>query len=210
MLGLLWQIIRIGLFNQITLEHCPGLTELLNDQVHTKTLLYLSIACFLCMVGYLNRSLINAASFSNELGTRNVVVIVSTLYNPIQYSFIKIQQLTAITIVDNLCWTCFSISYRMIWNKIFADVCIFSIIIILCINIPGAYWRSIGAVSGGDPAALGEPPAAERGRDAALQQLPAGRRWFRDILISSQADRAWWCWSHLGRAQGMYTSKMLK
>lgn len=32
-LGLLWQIIRIGLFNQITLEHCPGLTELLNDQV---------------------------------------------------------------------------------------------------------------------------------------------------------------------------------
>lgn len=32
-LGLLWQIIRIGLFNQITLEHCPGLTALLNDQV---------------------------------------------------------------------------------------------------------------------------------------------------------------------------------
>lgn len=32
-LGLVWQIIRIGLFNQITLEHCPGLTALLNDQV---------------------------------------------------------------------------------------------------------------------------------------------------------------------------------
>ena len=30
-LGLLWQIIRIGLFNQITLEHCPGLPTLLND-----------------------------------------------------------------------------------------------------------------------------------------------------------------------------------
>ena len=28
-LGLLWQIIRIGLFNQITLEHCPGLAQLL-------------------------------------------------------------------------------------------------------------------------------------------------------------------------------------
>ncbi|ODM95696.1 Plastin-3 [Orchesella cincta] len=28
-LGLLWQIIRIGLFSQITLEHCPGLANLL-------------------------------------------------------------------------------------------------------------------------------------------------------------------------------------
>lgn len=28
-LGLLWQIIRIGLFNQITLENCPGLVQLL-------------------------------------------------------------------------------------------------------------------------------------------------------------------------------------
>lgn len=33
-LGLVWQIIRIGLFNQITLEHCPGLTALLNDEVN--------------------------------------------------------------------------------------------------------------------------------------------------------------------------------
>ena len=30
-LGLLWQIIRIGLFNQITLEHCLGLAQLLRD-----------------------------------------------------------------------------------------------------------------------------------------------------------------------------------
>jgi plastin-3 len=30
-LGLLWQIIRIGLFSQITLEHCPGLANLLAD-----------------------------------------------------------------------------------------------------------------------------------------------------------------------------------
>ncbi|ODM94621.1 Plastin-2 [Orchesella cincta] len=30
-LGLLWQIIRIGLFNQINLEHCPGLAHLLLD-----------------------------------------------------------------------------------------------------------------------------------------------------------------------------------
>ena len=28
-LGLLWQIIRIGLFNQISLEQCPGLANLL-------------------------------------------------------------------------------------------------------------------------------------------------------------------------------------
>ena len=27
--GLLWQIIRIGLFNQISLEQCPGLANLL-------------------------------------------------------------------------------------------------------------------------------------------------------------------------------------
>jgi PREDICTED: similar to fimbrin CG8649-PA, isoform A len=30
-LGLLWQIIRIGLFNQITLEQCPGLVRLLQE-----------------------------------------------------------------------------------------------------------------------------------------------------------------------------------
>ncbi|XP_060807504.1 plastin-2 [Amyelois transitella] len=41
-LGLLWQIIRIGLFNQITLEHCPGLTELLDDQERIEDLLALS------------------------------------------------------------------------------------------------------------------------------------------------------------------------
>ncbi|XP_059058302.1 plastin-2 isoform X1 [Achroia grisella] len=41
-LGLLWQIIRIGLFNQITLEHCPGLTELLNEQERIEDLLALS------------------------------------------------------------------------------------------------------------------------------------------------------------------------
>lgn len=41
-LGLLWQIIRIGLFNQITLEHCPGLTSLLNDEERIDDLLKLS------------------------------------------------------------------------------------------------------------------------------------------------------------------------
>ncbi|UYV68902.1 PLS3 [Cordylochernes scorpioides] len=30
-LGLLWQIIRIGLFNQISLEHCPGLVKLVES-----------------------------------------------------------------------------------------------------------------------------------------------------------------------------------
>lgn len=42
MLGLLWQIIRIGLFNQITLEHCPGLTSLLNEHEKIDDLLKLS------------------------------------------------------------------------------------------------------------------------------------------------------------------------
>lgn len=41
-LGLLWQIIRIGLFNQITLEHCPGLTALLTDEERIEDLLKLS------------------------------------------------------------------------------------------------------------------------------------------------------------------------
>ncbi|XP_066997447.1 plastin-2 [Anabrus simplex] len=41
-LGLLWQIIRIGLFNQITLENCPGLTTLLMDGEHIEDLMKLS------------------------------------------------------------------------------------------------------------------------------------------------------------------------
>jgi len=41
-LGLLWQIIRIGLFNQITLEHCPGLTNLLGDGERIEELMKLS------------------------------------------------------------------------------------------------------------------------------------------------------------------------
>ncbi|XP_071440139.1 plastin-2 isoform X1 [Hetaerina americana] len=41
-LGLLWQIIRIGLFNQITLENCPGLTTLLNTGEQIEDLMKLS------------------------------------------------------------------------------------------------------------------------------------------------------------------------
>ncbi|XP_033213031.1 plastin-3 isoform X2 [Belonocnema kinseyi] len=41
-LGLLWQIIRIGLFNQITLENCPGLATLLQDGERVEDLLKLS------------------------------------------------------------------------------------------------------------------------------------------------------------------------
>uniref|UniRef100_A0A1B6E746 Plastin-2 n=1 Tax=Clastoptera arizonana TaxID=38151 RepID=A0A1B6E746_9HEMI len=41
-LGLLWQIIRIGLFNQITLENCPGLTTLLSNGEHIEDLMKLS------------------------------------------------------------------------------------------------------------------------------------------------------------------------
>lgn len=41
-LGLLWQIIRIGLFNQITLEHCPGLTSLLSEEEKIEDLMKLS------------------------------------------------------------------------------------------------------------------------------------------------------------------------
>ncbi|XP_076318829.1 plastin-2 fimbrin isoform X1 [Tachypleus tridentatus] len=41
-LGLLWQIIRIGLFNQITLEQCPGLVQLLFPGEEMADLLKLS------------------------------------------------------------------------------------------------------------------------------------------------------------------------
>lgn len=41
-LGLLWQIIRIGLFNQITLENCPGLASLLQSGEHIEDLMKLS------------------------------------------------------------------------------------------------------------------------------------------------------------------------
>jgi len=41
-LGLLWQIIRIGLFNQITLEHCPGLANLLQGDEKLEELMKLS------------------------------------------------------------------------------------------------------------------------------------------------------------------------
>ena len=41
-LGLLWQIIRIGLFNQITLENCPGLIQLLLPDEELADLLKLS------------------------------------------------------------------------------------------------------------------------------------------------------------------------
>ncbi|KAK9498028.1 hypothetical protein O3M35_003913 [Rhynocoris fuscipes] len=41
-LGLLWQIIRIGLFNQITLENCPGLASLLQTGEHIEDLMKLS------------------------------------------------------------------------------------------------------------------------------------------------------------------------
>ncbi|XP_054708354.1 plastin-1-like [Uloborus diversus] len=41
-LGLLWQIIRIGLFNQITLEHCPGLVQLVNPGEEMSDLMKLS------------------------------------------------------------------------------------------------------------------------------------------------------------------------
>ena len=41
-LGLLWQIIRIGLFNQITLEQCPGLANLLMGGEKIEDLMKLS------------------------------------------------------------------------------------------------------------------------------------------------------------------------
>lgn len=42
MLGLLWQIIRIGLFSHITLDSCPGLATLLYDGERLEDLLKLS------------------------------------------------------------------------------------------------------------------------------------------------------------------------
>ena len=41
-LGLLWQIIRIGLFNQISLEQCPGLANLLMGGEQLESLMKMS------------------------------------------------------------------------------------------------------------------------------------------------------------------------
>jgi len=41
-LGLLWQIIRIGLFNQIDINHCPGLVHLLKENEEMQELMQLS------------------------------------------------------------------------------------------------------------------------------------------------------------------------
>lgn len=41
-LGLLWQIIKIGLFNQISLQHCPGLVQLVSPGEDMSHLLHLS------------------------------------------------------------------------------------------------------------------------------------------------------------------------
>ena len=41
-LGLLWQIIRVGLFNQISLEQCPGLANLLEGGEHLDSLMKMS------------------------------------------------------------------------------------------------------------------------------------------------------------------------
>ncbi|XP_046619835.1 plastin-2 isoform X2 [Neodiprion virginianus] len=57
-LGLLWQIIRIGLFNQITLENCPGLTTLLQDGERIEDLLKLSPEAIL--LRWVNHHLQNA------------------------------------------------------------------------------------------------------------------------------------------------------
>ncbi|XP_032795189.1 plastin-1 isoform X1 [Daphnia magna] len=70
-LGLLWQIIRIGLFNQITLEHCPGLTNLLGDNERIEELMKLSPeAILLRWVNYqLEKSGTNrrCANFSGDI-----------------------------------------------------------------------------------------------------------------------------------------------
>ena len=70
-LGLLWQIIRIGLFNQITLEHCPGLVRLLKDGEEMQDLMQLSPEATL--IRWVNYHLENAGvsrrlnNFTNDI-----------------------------------------------------------------------------------------------------------------------------------------------
>ncbi|CAH1731904.1 hypothetical protein AGLY_014190 [Aphis glycines] len=70
-LGLLWQIIRIGLFNQITLENCPGLATLLHDGEKIEELIKLSPeAILLRWVNYhLNRAGVSRQchNFQNDI-----------------------------------------------------------------------------------------------------------------------------------------------
>ncbi|CAG7726586.1 unnamed protein product [Allacma fusca] len=70
-LGLLWQIIRIGLFSQINLEHCPGLANLLTDGEKIEDLLRLPPeAILLRWVNYhLDRAGVNrrCTNFSGDI-----------------------------------------------------------------------------------------------------------------------------------------------
>ncbi|CAI6376926.1 unnamed protein product [Macrosiphum euphorbiae] len=62
-LGLLWQIIRIGLFNQITLENCPGLATLLQNGEKIEEFIKLSPEAIL--LGWVNYHL-NRAGVSRQ------------------------------------------------------------------------------------------------------------------------------------------------
>ncbi|CAK9297455.1 unnamed protein product [Gordionus sp. m RMFG-2023] len=57
-LGLLWQIIRIGLFNQVDLQHCPGLINLLRDGEKLEDMMKLSTEAIL--LRWVNYHLANA------------------------------------------------------------------------------------------------------------------------------------------------------
>ena len=70
-LGLLWQIIRLGLFKQITLEQCPGLANLLSDGEKLEELMKLSPEAIL--LKWVNHQLERSgvprriANFSNDI-----------------------------------------------------------------------------------------------------------------------------------------------
>lgn len=70
-LGLLWQIIRIGLFSHITLDSCPGLATLLYDGERLEDLMKLSPEAIL--LRWVNHHLENAgtarrcANFQNDI-----------------------------------------------------------------------------------------------------------------------------------------------
>ncbi|EGD72489.1 L-plastin [Salpingoeca rosetta] len=90
-LGLLWQIIRIGLFNKINIKECPGLSALLKDGEELKELLALSPEELL--LRWVNFHLANAGcfrrinNFGSDIADSEAYTYLLTQIAPREYGF---------------------------------------------------------------------------------------------------------------------------
>ena len=92
-LGLLWQIIRLGLFKQITLDQCPGLANLLSDGEKLEELMKLSPEAIL--LKWVNHQLERAgvpnrvANFTNDISDSEVYTHLLSQIAPLELGVTK-------------------------------------------------------------------------------------------------------------------------